>query len=104
MFKEEILLVKYTKGTITGNNYGINNSSGTIYVDGGTIVGTNFDGIYQSGNGNIYLRSGSVTGFNWAAYAKAGWVYCKSGITLKSKNNLVDNGRSAICAVNYKNI
>lgn len=94
-------------GNITGKVYGIINTSGTVNMNNGTVRGYTYDGISQSGDGRIYLNSGTVIGVNWAVYAPGGIVYYKNSapyISLTSSNNLWDNGRYALYAVNYQNI
>ena len=94
-------------GNITGKVYGIINTSGTVNMNNGTVRGYTYDGISQAGDGRIYLNSGTVIGVNWAVYAPGGIVYYKNSapyISLTSSNNLWDNGRYALYAVNYQNI
>ena len=93
-------------GESHGTNFGVITENGTVNMNNGTVRGWTYDGIKING-GSVYLRQGTVIGVNWAVYAPGGIVYYKNSapyISLTSSNNLWDNGRYALYAVNYQNI
>ena len=54
--------ITITDGTITGNQYGITNtSSGQILITGGTVTGNQY-GITNTSSGQILITGGTVTG------------------------------------------
>ena len=86
-------------GNIYGNNNGIVPTASNVIVEGGTIVGKNYCGIYNDWS-NVTITGGEIRGKKYGIYAK-GSSSSKYSITLGKKDSDVSTETPIVSGEQY---